>query len=152
MSVSNNHELRTLAPLGLSHVHPPFFRYHEGAVNKAFGQIDLSHLFQVAHQGFKHLAHDPCLDPATEPSKAGAAGRKPLWRIGPGSAGTQHPQNPIQYCPVTMHVRSASPGKSPCRGRNQWGRIAHCSSVSSSLRAMMQPLHAEKSVDLLFMK
>lgn len=152
MSVSNNHELRTLAPLGLSHLGPPFF-----ATTKV--------------PSMKHSDRSIC--PASSRCRASASS---IWRITP--ALTQRLKRRKQVQPDGKRSgRSAHAApvrnthKIPLRtARSLWtgglprpsgrrlvggisgARIAHCSSVSSSLRAMIKPLHVEKTVDLLFMK
>ncbi len=152
MSVCNNHELRTLAPLGLSHFGSPFF-----ATTKV--------------PSIKHS--DRSIFPACSKCRASASSMclmtpalthrvKRLKHVQPdgkrlGKSAHAAPVRSTHKMPLSTALSLWTTGRPrPSARRTGAGisgsRIAHCSSVSSSLRAMMKPRHVEKSVDYLFMK
>ncbi len=152
MSVCNNHELRPFAPLGLSHFRPPFF-----ATTKV--------------PSMKHS--DKSIFPASCRCRASASSicrmtpaftqrLKRLKQVEPegnrsGRSAQHAPVRNTHKIPLSTARSLCTSGRPrPSARRTMTGmsdsRTAHCSSVSSSLRAMMKPLHAEKNIDYLLIK
>jgi hypothetical protein len=95
IAVCHGHDLRTFAPLGLSHTEPPFF-----ATTKvpSIKHSDRSSL---------HRLQCPSLHPLLESSMAGLVRGEVSWKIGPRGTGTQYPENAVEYCPI-FDTRSAT--------------------------------------------
>src|SRR6476660_213273 len=96
----------------------PLFRHHEGAVDEAFREINPSRFFQVPRQAFQDLSHHAGLDPAGKSSETGASGRKAVRQIRPGSAGTQDPENAVEYRTVAVQLWSSASVCTSYRSRN----------------------------------
>lgn len=152
MSVSNDHELRTLAPLGLSNFRPPFFattnvpsiKHSDKSIWPACSRwrASVSSIVRITPALTQRLNRRKQVQP--EGNLSGKSAQ-------PAPVRSTHkiPFNTARSsCTIGLPRPSLRRTGAGIRG----ARIAHCSSVSSSLRAMMQPLHAKKNIDCLFMK
>jgi hypothetical protein len=152
MSVCNNHELRPLAPLGLSHFGSPFF-----ATTKVPSMKHSDKSICPTSSRWRARASRICrITPALTQRL------KRLKQVDPegnrsGKSAQAAPVRSTHKTPLSTARSLWTSGRPrPSARRTGAGisgsRIAHCSSVSSSLRAMTTPPHAEKSIDYLFMK
>jgi len=152
MSVSNNHELRTLAPLGLSHFGSPFFattkvpsmKHSDRSIRPASSRCRarLSRICRITPDLTQRVKRLKQVHPEGKRS---------------GKSAQAAPVRKTQRMPLRTARSLCSCGlPRPSARRTVAGisgsRIAHCSSVSSSLRVMTKPIHAEKSIDYPFMK
>lgn len=144
MSVSNNHELRTLAPLGLSHLGSPFFattkvpsmKHSDRSIRPASSRCRarLSRICRITPDLTQRVKRLKQVHPEGKRS---------------GKSAQAAPVRKTQRMPLRTARSLCSCGlPRPSARRTVAGmsgsRIAHCSSVSSSLRAMTKPVHAEK--------
>jgi hypothetical protein len=152
MSVSHNHELRTLAPLGLSHFGSPFFATTKVPSIKHSDKSILPDSSKCLASASSILRMTPAL---TQRLKR----RKQVQPEGKRSGKSAHAapvrsthQIPLStarsLCTCGLPRPSSRRGIVGISGAN----IAHCSSVSSSLLAMIKIPHAKKNNDSLFMK
>jgi len=107
----------------------------------------------MARQGFQYLSHHACLDPSAEAPETGGAGWEAVRQISPCRAGTQDPQDPVEYRTIVMQLRSAATIGASCSQRNE-GR-QYCPLI---IRQFFSACHDEKpscqkkNIDSLFMK
>jgi hypothetical protein len=73
-AVCRGYDLRTFAPLGLSHT-APFFGHPKGAVDEAFGQIEPATLVEMVGQGTEDPVENARAHPELEASMTGLIGR-----------------------------------------------------------------------------
>ena len=142
-SVRNSHELRTLAPLGLSHCAAPFFATTKVPSMKHSAKIELASLSQIVGQRLQNAPEYSCIAPSAESPEAGRYSTpKRLGRSCPRRTRAQHPQDAVER--LRGRPCAACRARQSCAaafGSN--GSMAfHCSSFSSSRRGIGTPQHA----------
>jgi hypothetical protein len=151
MSVSNNHELRTLAPLGLSHFRSPFF-----ATTKVPSMKHSDKLICPASSRWRASVSSIC---RMTPALTQRLNR--LKQVDPegnrsGKSAQAAPVRSTHKIPFsTARLLCTSGQPRPSDRRTVSGisgqSIAHCPSVSSSLRAMIKTRHVRKEAQTYYL-
>jgi hypothetical protein len=94
-AVCHRHELRPLAPLGLSHSWPPFC-YDQGAVDEAVAEVECPRRPQVFGQRFEAAPQRAVMYPAFETAVAGLIRRGARGQLLPVRAAAEHPEDAVE--------------------------------------------------------
>jgi len=93
--VCHCHELRPLAPLGVSDTGAPLFRHHKGRVDKTFVEIELASIFQILGKRFEDPSQYSRAYPFLETPMASLSWWKLLRHILPTCSGAEDPENTV---------------------------------------------------------
>lgn len=92
-----DHDLGSLAALGLAYMRPSFFRRCEGRVDEGLPKVETTSRPQIRRQRLEDAFYDAGASPPLEPAMAGLVGRIALGKICPRGVRSQYPQDAVQY-------------------------------------------------------
>jgi hypothetical protein len=130
LTISDGHDLRPFAALGLAHGGASLLSWREASVDERSPQIEIAFVVERLCEDFEGAPQHAGADPQLKSTMAGLVRRITVRQVGPRGAGPQDPEDAIEHRTV-LFPRAPSAVFSSRQRWQHGADEAHCSSVRS---------------------
>jgi hypothetical protein len=97
VAIGDGHDFRALAALRLAHAGPAALGGRKAPVDERFMHVQIAFVVERLREKFENAPKQAGANPALKSPVAGLLRGIAVWQVGPGSAGSQDPEDAVEH-------------------------------------------------------